>query len=123
MNGILYGQHPNPPQFRNFDNSGQYSSSRLEYRRSYDSVKTIPIKKKQLASKNASLHILKLKSKEIGSNTITNKGLLTFKSYDPNLTNAKLKSVRNQSCIVPPKASYQYLTIKPYQKINLHTFV
>jgi hypothetical protein len=105
-NGVLYGLHPNPPQFENFNGSTEYSVSRQQYKNGMVAEETL--KKKKFASKSFDLYNSKLKSANVGKNTITN-GPLTFKSYDKNLVKQKIQHCRNASCVPPPKTRYGFL--------------
>ena len=103
-NGILCGLHPNPAKFGSFDNTSTFSNARSQYKQGSTEITTN--KKKMFSCKSSDVRLSKLKSGAIGKNTITDVGCLSFKSVDNNLVNQRRQSVRNASCVPPPKTRY-----------------
>ena len=103
-NGILCGLHPNPSKFDSFDNTADYSRARSQYKNG--STQITDDKKKTFSCKSSDTRLAKLKSGAIGKSTITSNNCLSFKSVDNNLLKQKLHSVRNSSCVPPPKSRY-----------------
>ena len=145
-NGILYGSHPNPPQYGVANTSGSLSSAKQEYLRTDTtrnnmgtgtvdfcpqrptSLYVAGLQKSFLVSqctkynspKCSSLYISARKSAAIGKSAykygIPDANGLSFKSFDRNDVKTTLHRVRGGGCTAPKKKGSIF---NPYQS-NCH---
>jgi hypothetical protein len=100
--GILYGLHPNPPQFQSGDASSSFARERQQYKTSTEKSKNVFIKK-TWTPLPYSLYLKQQKVKNVGQSSISNSGPLSYKAYDRNYTKSVLQRIRNASCVAPAK--------------------
>ncbi len=130
--GVLYGYHPNPPQFYPASGSNDYANSRNVYARAFSrfardandipsSNMFIPGLNKTVhttqatsyvAPKTSYDHMLKLKAINVGKSsfkqTLPDSAPLSFKSPDPNATKSRLRMVRSGGTVAPRKKYRNY---------------
>jgi len=106
--GVLFGKHPNPPQFYPSDNSSQFSNARHEYSRTATSLKNPYLyKNKYIAPSSCSLHTSTRKREAVGKSSFK-QGLpytdaLSYKSHNSNDVKTALRVTRSGGCVANKK--------------------
>jgi hypothetical protein len=106
------GKHSNPVQFQSGDNSSSFAAMRSQYtsnKNVNNNYNYNDFKKKTFTQMPYSLYLAQQKATSVGKTSISESGLLTYKSFDKNVTKNALQRIRSASCVAPAKkGSIQY---------------
>ena len=131
--GVLYGRHPNPPQFSPADGASEFSNARYQYSRtaSYPQATQTGTREfantrptsvfvagtqrsyllsqstKYIAPTASSMYTSTRKAQSVGKSSykqgLPDSAPLSYKNYNTNDVRSALQSVRGGGCVAPPK--------------------